>query len=50
VTAEEGQEQALAREELPLQAAEQPAFHARVHLDAVGHVGHRACLARTSSP
>ena len=42
--AEERQEEAFAGEELALQAAEQPALHARVHLDAVGHVGHRAGL------
>ena len=41
---EERQEQALAGEQLALEAAEDPARHARVHLDAVGHVGHRAGL------
>ncbi len=41
---EERQEQALAGQELPLQAAEQATLHPRVHLDAVGHVGHGARL------
>ena len=41
---EEGEEETFPREDLALQAAENAALHARVHLDAVGHVGHRARL------
>ena len=42
VVTEVRDEEALAREQLPLEAAEKPAFHLGVHLDAVGHVHHRA--------
>src|SRR5207342_564013 len=41
VAAEKRQEEALAREHLALERAQEPAGHPRVHLDAVGHIGHR---------
>ena len=39
-----GEEQALAREELPLEAAGQPAGHLDVHRDITGNEHHRASL------
>jgi len=35
-------EEALAREELALEAAEKPPVHLGVHFDFIGHVHHRA--------
>src|SRR4029079_8791897 len=40
--AEVGDEEALPRQELALQPAEEPAFELRVHLDGLGHEHHRA--------
>ena len=37
-----GDEEALSRQELALEAAEEPAVHLGVHLDLVGHEHHRA--------
>jgi hypothetical protein len=42
--AEEGQEEALAGQELTLEAGQQAALHAGVHLDPLGHEGHRPRL------
>ena len=42
VAREVGDEQALAGQELPFQAAEQAALHLRLHVDRVGHVHQRA--------
>jgi hypothetical protein len=41
-TTEPGDEEALPHEQRALQAAEQPAVHLGIHLDALGHVHHRA--------
>jgi hypothetical protein len=42
---EERQEKALAGQQLPLETAEKASLHPRIHLDAVGHEGHRARFA-----